>query len=226
MSVRRGGDSKTTHIGGFYTILAAVVVTLGAIYAAVLQKSASTTSSSQGVNTVAVSAESSGHLPIVPKKEQRQSIDTVAVSAGNPGDIETAFEEIRREHGVKELDVADNELKLSLAPRGTYSFANPTSLFLLDTPIIDRKSTSDDFEIHKLENGKAELVGFVSPDVADHLRRDDNSAKMSFTLYNKAWSRASNIVSVPLDHSRIKTIGRTIPVDENNNVKALDLTAK
>lgn len=140
-------------------------------------------------------------------------------------------DDIRIRNGVKKLEPIDNELTFINAPCGVYGYSYIGYLFDLSKLKLEcnESSFSQDFEIHKKNDGTCEIIGFVSSDVGSHLSRSDRQKNYSFTLYNHTWSAAPNIVSIPLrviDLNLTSIIGRTIPQENNKNIEAFDITLK
>jgi hypothetical protein len=149
-----------------------------------------------------------------------------------PAPIVTATDEeqrqrMRQQHNVRRMEVLENELKFSVAPRGIFGFTQ--TVFIYDPSHLKLKrefSESLDFEIHKMTDGNGQLIGFVSPDTAVKLQRDDRPAKFLVTIYNSMWSGASIIVPIRLSDIQKGYSDRTIQLDDNTRIRALDATLK
>lgn len=137
---------------------------------------------------------------------------------------------IRLTHNVRKLDITENGLPFNDAPRGVFGFYYAFSV--LNSEYIKLNRINDDFtyfELHKLHDGTGEIIGFVSPDVASHLTREDRPAGYPVTLYNMKWPSATSIVSIPFNFIKAIKPSRTITIEEEEEdvyFQALDITLK
>jgi hypothetical protein len=80
-------------------------------------------------------------------------------------------------------------------PDGVYGF---TSSPVLASPLFAARRYRN-FEIHRLPNGIAAVVGFVTVADAAELTRSTSTTPVSITIYPDAEGDATTIVSLPYD---------------------------
>lgn len=151
------------------------------------------------------------------------------VTLSEPGTEEELRANIRLSHQVRRLDVIENELRFSNAPRGVYGFVSQTNLILIETIGITLRREGDfsnSFEIHKLSDGTAELIGFLAQDTASRLSRDNRSPGLQITLYSSKWEGAPSIVSIPMGLLNQDFDPRTIHLNNESSILAIDITVK
>jgi hypothetical protein len=207
-------------IGGVFAIIAAVVGALVTNFAKPEQKQTAI-------------LESPRSVAAVPNIYERPSGADITSARKEPGSVVQADEEdqlrrrLREEHGVRLIEIAENQLKFSAAPRKVYGFDQPMEIHDSNFLQLNREfSRSIQFEFHKMSDGKGEIIVFVSPDVATMLNRTDRPPGFRATLYNRMWVSAPVIDSIPLNALSKEYEERTIKFDNNNEVLALDVIIK
>jgi hypothetical protein len=113
-------------------------------------------------------------------------------------ETDKAIEHLRTEHGVRPLTDLEEDLPVSKLPDGVYGFCWPDYLPEADqSRLTNQPTTNFDFEVHKLRNGSAFVVGFVGQQTALQLETGTISGKI--VLFRAPWDEASSLVSIPLD---------------------------
>ena len=106
---------------------------------------------------------------------------------------EAAREALRREHGVRLVDAAQEGAAVDDLPAGTYGF---TGSPLLASPLFSVRRYRN-FEVHRLPAGPA-VIGFVTAADASRLTHDEGGV-LTIRLYPDAEGEATVIVSIPYD---------------------------
>jgi hypothetical protein len=116
--------------------------------------------------------------------------------------------QLRRRNEVTRLHKTESGKTLAETPPGSFGFTLSVSITLHDSGThreieILSDGLSSEFEIHKLADGRALLVGYVGPETFDRLRE---GIKLSepISLYSDSWKEAPNLIAVPL--SQIKCV--------------------
>jgi len=107
---------------------------------------------------------------------------------------EQAREALRREHGVRLVDRAQEGFAADQLPAGVYGFTSSPGLA---SPLFAVRHYRN-FEVHRLPNGTTAVVGFVTAAEAAHLTRRQ-SASVKVTIYPDLEGDATAIVSLPYD---------------------------
>ncbi len=134
-----------------------------------------------------------------------------------------SLNDIRKSHDVKQIDPSQNELRMSQLPSGVFGFVYPSGFDHPTSLEVYRDFRFPYFEVHKLRTGQVTLIGFVGPDTAHYLVREDRPAQIQLTLYNVAWSDATALVSLPFERIQGESHARYIKIGDND-MRALDLT--
>jgi hypothetical protein len=110
--------------------------------------------------------------------------------------------ELRMKTGVTEL--GELTVRFSQAPTGKYGFiAAPALAMALVTQspdlVLERaRLSAKDYEIHKLTDGHAMLVGFVGSEVLSDLKQPERPKAIGLSLTSVPSDTAPYIVAVPL----------------------------
>lgn len=160
-----------------------------------------------------------------PARQQRLDSRVLASEAG-VGQWKTtaneALERIRDQHNVKLMDALDNELQFSRVPRGVFGFVSSYGLEDLKSARIYHSKLPWYFEIHKMLNGDAVLVGFVSSDTAQHVSRDDTPTNFLLTMYSEPWPDAVVPIAWAMNNLLVSGSARSIRV-ANLDFAAIDI---
>jgi hypothetical protein len=110
--------------------------------------------------------------------------------------------ELRRLDEVVRIREAESGKTLSEIPPGSFGFV--LGVELIEKALsshsdvnIDSSGLPNEFEIHKLRDGKAMLVVYVGPDTLDRLR-EGLRPEASISLYTSSWNEAPALVAIPL----------------------------
>lgn len=106
---------------------------------------------------------------------------------------EPAREALRREHGVRLVETAQEGRAAEELPAGTYGF---TGSPLLASPLFAARRYRN-FEVHRLATGPV-VIGFVTPADAAKLTHTQHET-LTLRLYPEAEGDATVIVSIPYD---------------------------
>jgi hypothetical protein len=159
--------------------------------------------------------------PVVTKAENSQHSTFQQTKQREVG--EDARITLRKEHNVRALEPGESSMRLSNAPRGIYGFVDPIFISTGAIRLGRNPSKLNDFEVHKLMDGSAYVIGFVGTDTAIQIRIDRRNQKLKLVLYTDPWPNASEIVALPLSKIRVKQVPRRIELDDERGPKALDL---
>lgn len=102
---------------------------------------------------------------------------------------------MRQKHGVRPVESAEEGTAADRLPNGVYGFTGSPALA---SPLF-RERRYRNFEVHRLNDGVATLIGFVTPDEARRL--DASSDVVELTIYPDAEGESRQVVAIP--YSRI-----------------------
>jgi hypothetical protein len=137
-------------------------------------------------------------------------------------EVGKSVSDLRQRHGVNSLPKAESGKNLEEIPANSYSFVSASRVVSRDRPLANVRATglAADFEVHKLGDGTAIILGFVGPESLLRLR-EGLSPNADLTLYSDPWTSASEIVAVPLEGIKCDR-DRDIFLDRGQMVTALD----
>ncbi len=107
---------------------------------------------------------------------------------------EAALAALRKEHGVALMREDLDGATVDDLPAGVYGFAYAPAESRI--PLFHGK-TFQSFEVHKLPDGSAHLVGFVAPKNLIDLEMRNRTVEVA--LYPEPWGEATRLASLPLD---------------------------
>jgi hypothetical protein len=132
--------------------------------------------------------------------------------------IETELRrQLREKNGVSNLSSSTSVIRFSVAPTGSFGFIAPKLLGMAlitrspDLSIAQAPPVSNAFEIHKLADGSAMLVGFVETSLKPQLTASERPKNVRLGLYSNPSDKAPHIVAVPL----IKLVVDRMPIQLN-----------
>jgi len=102
----------------------------------------------------------------------------------------------RERHQVRSLRDIEDGLDLSRAPNGVFGFTVPW-IISPQSPMNQERGGTAVLELHKLANGSAELIAFVSQ--ADALRIEARNGVIEVSVFPEPWKEAATAVSIPLN---------------------------
>jgi hypothetical protein len=137
-----------------------------------------------------------------------------------------ALAQIRERDRVGLMDAIHNELTFTRLPRGVFGYIMGYGLNHLDITPISHSKYPSYFEIHKTLDGDAVVVGFISPETAQRISRDDTPRDFEFTMYSEAWSDASAAIALPLKEFTLNGSARSIDLDGKQHFGAVDIVLK
>lgn len=113
-------------------------------------------------------------------------------------------QQLRLKNGVKEMGPESAQVRFSQAPVNSFGFAPQQGLgmaLVTQSPdmLLQRVApAANAYEIHKLADGSAMVVGFVSPDLKPQLTPQLRPKNVRLALYSNPSDKAPHIVAVPL----------------------------
>jgi hypothetical protein len=128
----------------------------------------------------------------------RRRREEPSVSANRSFDGGIVMEEperlaLREEHGVRPLTEDEEGTGIDQLPEGVYGFTCAVGQW--DAPLF-RKKIFLSYEMHKLRDGSPVLIGYVSPEDAERMRRREG--RVTIHLFPDRQEEATHLVSVPL----------------------------
>ncbi|MFO0706724.1 MAG: hypothetical protein U0412_07700 [Nitrospira sp.] len=133
--------------------------------------------------------------------------------------------QLRAKNGVSELAADVPKVSFSQAPVNSAAFATPKALGLalvMQSPDIALErvaSVSNAYEIHKLADGSAMVVGFVASELKPLLTPQLRPKAVRLSLHSNASEKAPHIVAVPLGKLSVDQMPhRTDPKSPNSPV--------
>jgi hypothetical protein len=109
-----------------------------------------------------------------------------------PETIVNDLEQLRAAHRVRLLEDAEEGFAADRQPNGVYGFTYAPAEAAV--PLFVKK-TWHSFEMHKLEDGELQLVGFVTGKEAEVIR---NGLQGEVMLFPDPWEESTTLVSVPM----------------------------
>lgn len=147
---------------------------------------------------VALHAAQGGKTEVFPVQKSAPAV-IVVEKTGNEAELRR---ELRMKTGVTEL--GELTIRFSQAPTRRYGFIAATSLamaLVTQSPdlVLERADLNPNFyEIHKLADGNAMLVGFVGSEVLADLKQPERPKAIGLSLTSVPSDTAPYIVAVPL----------------------------
>lgn len=102
------------------------------------------------------------------------------------------LEHLRAANGLRPLEEAEEGFAADCQPNGVYGFTYAPAESAL--PLFLKK-TWHSFEVHKLQDGELQLVGFVTAKEAELIRQ---GLQGEVTLFPDPWEASTELVSVPI----------------------------
>ena len=118
--------------------------------------------------------------------------------------------DLRIQNHVVRLADSESDKSFAEIPPDSYGFVSGAALVTSATKdvAIASKGFNYNFEIQKLDDGSALIVGYVGPETFEHLR-EGLPPGSKLTLYSYTWKDAPNIAAVPsgrLKYSRARIV--------------------
>ncbi|MCS6816369.1 MAG: hypothetical protein N0A16_10690 [Blastocatellia bacterium] len=104
---------------------------------------------------------------------------------------------LREEHGVRPLTEEEEGTGIDQLPEGVYGFTSAVGQW--DAPLF-RKKIFLSYEMHKLRDGSPVLIGYVSSEDAERMRRPTGTA--TIRLFPDRQDDAPHLVCIPLEQIR------------------------
>lgn len=123
------------------------------------------------------------------------------------------IEALRAMNQVRLIEEKDEGSAVASLPNGVYGFSYSPQQ---ETPLF-RDEKYQCFEVHKLADGNAHLIGFVTEQDAGRLSANEEA---EVNLYPDLWNEAVKLVSIPF--SRMKQIKGPTRHDGNSVSLRLD----
>jgi hypothetical protein len=150
-----------------------------------------------------------GKTEVLPVQKAAPAVTTVEAT-GSEAELRR---QLRVKNGVIEMTAATPAVRFSEAPIGSYGFIAPGNLGMAlvtqsQDVMLDRTPPGPNaFELHKLADGSALLVGFVSHDLLSQVTPSRRPKNMRIALFSNPSDIAPRIVAVPL----IKLVSDRLP---------------
>jgi len=112
--------------------------------------------------------------------------------------------QLRLKNGVTEMNAENAQVRFSQAPLNSFGFVPQQGLgmaLVTQSPdiVLQRVApAANAYEIHKLADGSAMVVGFVGPDLKPQLTPQLRPKNVRLALYSNPSDKAPHIVAVPL----------------------------
>jgi hypothetical protein len=143
-------------------------------------------------------AREGGKTEVMPVQKAAPAA-VVIESVGNEGELR---KQLRTKNSVGEL--AGSQMPFSQAPTGSFGFIAPQPLgmaLVTQSPdlILERAaSIPNAYEVHKLADGSAMLVGFIPKDLVSQVTPANRPHHIRIALYSSPSEKAPYIAAVPL----------------------------
>jgi len=146
-----------------------------------------------------VAARGGGGKTEVLPVEKAAPAAVVIETTGSEGELR---HQLRAKNGVAELSMANT--RFSQAPTGSFGFIAPRLLGMAlvtqspDLALERMPPVANAYEIHKLADGSAMLVGFIGQDLMAQLTPSNRPKNIRIVLYSNPSDKAPHITAVPL----------------------------
>jgi len=113
----------------------------------------------------------------------------------NAAVLSGSIEELRSRDTLRTLENEEEGCSISRLPKGVYGFTYSPDQS--EIPVFSKKNYHS-FELHKLSDGTACILGFVTEAEALEIKAEKGGA--SIRLFPDPWQASQTLVRVPLDH--------------------------
>lgn len=168
---------------------------------------------------------SGGKMEVLPS----QKAAPAAVFLDAQGSEANLRRQLRLKTGVVELGADLQQTRFSVAPVGTFGFAPQQGLGLAlvsQSPdmLLERTApAANAYEIHKLADGSALVVGFVSADLKPQLTPQLRPKNVRLALYSNPSEKAPHIVAVPLSKLAVDQMPHRLDPKNPNSPVVLEM---
>jgi len=135
--------------------------------------------------------------------------------------------QMRAKNGVAELHTGT--VRFSQAPTGSFGFITPQFLgmaLVTQSPdlVLERVSSiASAYEVHKLADGSALLVGFMGQEVIPQITPSERPKNLRISLYSNPSDKAPLIVAVPLIKLMVDRMPRRLDPNKPDSPVMLDM---
>lgn len=167
----------------------------------------------------------SGKMEVLPS----QKAAPAAVFLDAQGTEADLRRQLRLKTGVVELKADLTQTRFSVAPLGSFGFAPQQGLGLAlvsQSPdmLLERTApAANAYEIHKLADGSALVVGFVSADLKPLLTPQLRPKNIRLALYSNPTDKAPHIVGVPLSKLAVDQMPHRLDPKNPNSPVVLEM---
>jgi len=167
----------------------------------------------------------SGKMEVLPS----QKAAPAAVFLDAQGTEADLRRQLRLKTGVVELGAALQQTRFSVAPVGTFGFAPQQGLGLAlvsqspDMLLERTAAAANAYEIHKLVDGSALVIGFVSAELKPQLTPQLRPKNVRLALYSNPTEKAPHIVAVPLSKLAVDQMPRRLDPKNPNGPVVLEM---
>ena len=173
----------------------------------------------------AARSANSGKMEVLPS----QKAAPAAVFLDAQGTETDLRRQLRLKTGVTELSADLAQTRFSVAPVATFGFAPQQGLGLAlvsQSPdmLLERTAPAPNaYEIHKLADGSALVVGFVSADLKPQLTPQLRPKNVRLALYSNPSEKAPHIVAVPLSKLAVDQMPHRLDPKNPNSPVVLEM---
>lgn len=177
------------------------------------------------VSLHAARGANSGKMEVLPS----QKAAPAAVFLDAQGTEADLRRQLRLKTGVVELGADFQQTRFSVAPVGTFGFAPQQGLGLAlvsQSPdmLLERTApAANAYEIHKLADGSALVVGFVSADLKPLLTPQLRPKNIRLALHSNPTDKAPHIVGVPLSKLAVDQMPHRVDPKNPNSPVVLEM---
>ncbi len=167
----------------------------------------------------------SGKMEVLPS----QKAAPAAVFLDAQGSEADLRRQLRLKTGVVELSAEIPQTRYSVAPVGSFGFTPQQGLGLAlvsQSPdmLLERTApAANAYEIHKLADGSALVVGFVSADLKPLLTPQLRPKNIRLALHSNQTDKASHIVGVPLSKLAVDQMPHRLDPKNPNSPVVLEM---
>lgn len=167
----------------------------------------------------------SGKMEVLPS----QKAAPAAVFLDAQGTEAELRRQLRLKTGVVELKADTPQTRFSVAPVGSFGFTPQQGLGLAlvsqspDMPLDRTAPATNAYEIHKLADGSALVVGFVSADLKPQLTPQLRPKNVRLALHSNPTEKAPHIVAVPLSKLAVDQMPHRLDPKNPNGPVVLEM---
>lgn len=174
-------------------------------------------------------------IKFTPKNNGGQKIYLRNYSISQNKDISGLLTKIRTDDKLREITALESEKTLNTISNNTYAFLSATNLEIGSqstfSEIFEKKVKRFNeypslyFEIHKFNDNKVELLGFISEETLSKINPLDSETTKNIVIFPTSYEEFNHLILISIDQI-ISINNREIAFNKGKKNEALDLKLK